>query len=135
MTYALDTNVLISMAIPSHPVRARRNAAVAEGNSLVIPRVAHYEMLRGFLCYSAPAKEESYRNFSSTFPVGKITEQVWQRATQIYAELHKKHFTVKDADILIAAFCLVNEYTLVTDNTKDFENINDLQMVNWAEPI
>jgi len=121
------------MAIPSHPVRERRNAAVADGNSLVIPRVAHYEMLRGFLCTSAPAKEKSYRSFSTTFPIGKITESVWQRAAQIYAELHKKRFTVKDADILIAAFCLVNGYTLVTDNTKDFENIDGLQMVNWAD--
>ena len=135
LTYALDTNVLISMAIPSHPVRDKLDAAIADGSLLVIPRVVHYEMLRGFLCYSAPAKEKSYSSFCSIFPIGKITEQVWQCATHIYAELHKKHFTVKDADILIAAFCLVNGYTLVTDNTKDFENINDLQMVNWAEPI
>jgi len=37
----------------------------------------------------------------------------------------------KDADIFIAAHCIVNDYTLVTDNTGDFERIDGLKFVNW----
>ena len=36
-------------------------------------------------------------------------------------------------DILIAAFCVVNDYLLVTDNTKHFKDIDGLQFVNWVE--
>lgn len=36
-----------------------------------------------------------------------------------------------DSDILIAAYCIVNDYTLVTDNTSDFERIEGLKFVNW----
>jgi predicted nucleic acid-binding protein len=38
---------------------------------------------------------------------------------------------IEDADILIAAFCLYNNYILVTDNTKHFINIKGLNTVNW----
>ena len=37
----------------------------------------------------------------------------------------------EDADILIAAFCLHNNYILVTDNIKHFKNIKGLNTVNW----
>jgi len=62
-----------------------------------------------------------------------MTANAWEHAARIYADLYAKHFTVKDADILIAAFCMVNRYTLITANTKDFVNIDDLQCVNWVD--
>jgi len=37
------------------------------------------------------------------------------------------------ADFLIVAFCMVDDYILITDNIKDFENIDELQFVNWVE--
>lgn len=60
-----------------------------------------------------------------------MTDEVWERAAQIYAELYVKHFTVADADILIASFCILNDCTLVTENGKDFENIDRLHFENW----
>jgi tRNA(fMet)-specific endonuclease VapC len=40
---------------------------------------------------------------------------------------------IGDADILIAAYCLVNDYTLVTNNTNDFNRIDGLKLVNWKD--
>jgi len=62
-----------------------------------------------------------------------MTPTMWVKAAHIYADLRKMGFTVSDDDIFIAAFCLLNEYTLVTRNTKDFENITGLQQVNWID--
>jgi predicted nucleic acid-binding protein len=61
-----------------------------------------------------------------------MTVDVWRRAAQIYAELYAKRFSVRDSDILIAAFCLVNDYTLITNNTSDFENIDHLKFIDWV---
>jgi predicted nucleic acid-binding protein len=36
-----------------------------------------------------------------------------------------------DGDYLIAAFCIVKDYTLVTGNTRHFERIDGLKYVNW----
>ena len=57
----------------------------------------------------------------------------WTVAVKIYAELYNKRLTVGENDIQIAAFCLYNGYTLVTNNTADFENITGLQLVDWTE--
>jgi len=40
---------------------------------------------------------------------------------------------VGDADLLIAAFCLVDEYILVTNNTRDFEKFTSLQLLDWTK--
>jgi len=45
--------------------------------------------------------------------------------------LRKTGKTICDADILIAAHCIVNGYTLITHNTKHFENIEGLLLENW----
>jgi len=60
-------------------------------------------------------------------------------AHKIVLRLNQSHHVVgaakrlADNDIYIAAFCLLNGYTLVTRNTKDFENIAELQQVNWID--
>ena len=63
----------------------------------------------------------------------EIRFEILECAAVIYADLRKNGFTVNDADILIAAFCIVNNYTLITDNTKDFVNISGLKFISWAE--
>ena len=52
-------------------------------------------------------------------------------AAQIKANLEERGMPISDTDILIAAYCIVNNYTLVTDNTSDFERIEELNLVNW----
>jgi tRNA(fMet)-specific endonuclease VapC len=37
-------------------------------------------------------------------------------------------------DLMIAATAITHDLILVTHNTKDFENIPDLQMVDWLVP-
>ena len=55
---------------------------------------------------------------------------MWKIAVSIYVNLKRKGFTVGDSDILIEAFCIEKNFTLVTRNTKHFVNIDDLSIVN-----
>jgi len=57
--------------------------------------------------------------------------EVWDKAADIYISLKQKGQLIRDADILIAAYCLVNNYTLVTRNENDFNRINGLDYVDW----
>ncbi|GHU53286.1 hypothetical protein FACS1894200_13840 [Spirochaetia bacterium] len=52
-------------------------------------------------------------------------------AARIYADLKKRGLLIEDADILIAAFCIQNDYILVTNNSKHFKNIGNLNSINW----
>lgn len=36
-------------------------------------------------------------------------------------------------DLFIASICLANDLTLVTNNIKDFKNIANLKLENWAK--
>ena len=61
-----------------------------------------------------------------------MTTQALEVAARTYANLRKKGKTIGDADIMIAAFCVVNDYTLVTANIKHFTDIDGLQLVDWT---
>ena len=70
--------------------------------------------------------------FCELFPVGEFGDYLLEYAINIYVQERKAHRNTEDADIFIAAFCLHNNYTLVTDNTRHFQSIPDLRLVNWA---
>jgi predicted nucleic acid-binding protein len=50
----------------------------------------------------------------------------------LYASLSRQGALIEDADIFIAAFCLVNDYPLVTNNTRHFGRIAELTLVDWT---
>lgn len=133
MTYALDTNVIIRLLRNDSAVATRFDNAVNNDASIVIPPYANFEILRGFCYRSAPSKERSYRELCVRYPVLEMTADVWNRAATLYGELRRAGYTVGDADLLIAAFCIIGGYTLVTNNTKDFEHIEGLQMADWTK--
>ena len=133
MNYALDTNTIIYLLNDNQSVIDRRDKAVAAGKRFIIPPIVDYEIRRGLLYKPSPKKEPMYWALVNRYGVGDMTSAMWVRAAQIYVDLRRKSLTVGDADILIAAFCVVNGYALVTNNVKDFENIDGLQLVNWAE--
>jgi predicted nucleic acid-binding protein len=132
MTYALDTNIIIHLLHGTPSVRNSRDKELVQGAEIIIPRFVHYEILRGFLCAFNPKKEKAYRLFCSSYPIGEMDADVFEYGAKIYADLWKKRLTVGDADILIAAFCMVGDYTLVTDNTKHFEVIDGLKFLTWV---
>ena len=112
-------------------VKANRDNAKKEGAHFIIPPFVNYEIRRGLIIKPVAAHKKAYDIICNNCSLEEMNADVWLRAAHIYAELYAKHFTVGDADILIAAFCIVNKYTLVTENTKDFEHIDKLQYVNW----
>ncbi|MDR2355998.1 MAG: PIN domain-containing protein [Clostridiales Family XIII bacterium] len=133
MTYALDTNIL-SYFIQGHEhVSASLRASLVEGHSLLIPPVAYYEIRRGFLRKASPAKERIFERICALYSIGEMNLSAWEQAARIHAVSCRTGKPMGDSDILIAAFCLVNGCTLVTNNTKHFEGIDGLSLTNWAE--
>ena len=132
MTYALDTNAIIDLLNKEVAVVQRFNNAVISNVPLVIPSVVDYEVSRGFYHTPSPRKEVVYNAMRQNCPVVDVNAVIWDNAAQIWAKLRKQGITVGDADTLIAAFCLVNGYTLVTNNTKHFASIAGLNLEDWT---
>ena len=56
-----------------------------------------------------------------------------QQFGRVRGRLLQQGLSVSTADLFIASVALAHDLTLVTNNTKDFQNIPGLQMVDWLE--
>jgi len=129
--YALDSNIVSFYLRGNHTVIGNIEKAIGEEHSIVITPIAYYEVKRGLLLIDATKQIKKFEDFCSLFPVGKFSDYLLEDAITIYVQERKEKRNTEDADIFIAAFCLHNNYILVTDNTKHFKNIKGLNTVNW----
>ena len=136
MIYVLDANIIIHYLRDNTSVIGHLEAAVDNDNFIVIPYIVDYEIRRGYEVKPAPNKEAHYDILSKRTDFCKVASMgdgFWAVAAKIYAELYNKRVTVGENDIQIAAFCLYNNYILVTNNTDDFNNVTGLQLVDWTK--
>jgi predicted nucleic acid-binding protein len=130
--YALDTNI-VSYLLKENPTVSARLMAESANNHLTIPLMVYYEVKRGLLAVNSSRKIQLFERFCELLGVEEMDFDVLDKAAYVYNNLRSIGRLVEDADIIIAAFCIVNDCILVTNNTKHFEHIDDLQLVNWAE--
>ena len=136
MIHALDTNTISFLLRPSrNPEVVRQFAKIIEqGEGYAIPPICHYEVNWHLIRKNATVQLRIF-NEIYTDSVAKLnmSEAEFVKAAEIRADLESRGLPVgnKDADVFIAAHCIVNGYTLVTDNVKDFERIAGLSIVNW----
>ena len=131
--YALDTNIISFMLKENPSVTARIHDALAAKCKLVIPSIVYYEVRRGLLLKDTPVLTPAFNRFCRKIPTAPITHDILETAAKIYVALTSTGKPIGDADILIAASCICNGHTLVTDNTQHFERVDELQIVNWAK--
>jgi len=129
--YALDSNIVSFYLRGNNTVIENIEKAIGEEHSIVITPIAYYEVKRGLLLIDAIKQIKKFEDFCSLFPVGRFGDYLLEDAITIYVQERKEKRNTEDADIFIAAFCLHNNYILVTDNTKHFKNIKGLNTVNW----
>ena len=114
-------------------VAAHFEAKSDDGSRIVIPPMVFYEIKRGLLALNATRKMQEFEELFDVLGIREISYSVLDRATHIYAFLRKIGRIVSDADIIIAAFCLVHDCILVTNNTKDFASIEGLSLEDWTK--
>jgi predicted nucleic acid-binding protein len=131
--YALDTNIVSYILRGDEPVGECVRRAISEGAEILIPPIVYYEVARGFLLRSAPVKEFQWKRLCGVFQVGTDTREVFDCAAGLYADTRLRGYAVEDADLLIAAFCLVSGCVLVTNNIRHFSVISGLRVENWTE--
>ena len=133
MVFALDTNIIIKYLRNDPSVIKNFRKAVIANHAILIPQVVDYEICRGFRLVSAMNKKTNYDLLLHICIVVKMDMLSWKCAEKIYENLYRKGFTVGELDILIAAYCLTHGCTLVTNNVKDFNNIDGLVINDWSQ--
>ena len=131
MIYALDTNIVVDYLNGNTAVMTQFHHVAKNKTSINIPSVVDYEVVRGFYHTPSQRKETTYRKLRENCPVIEVNTGIWNCAASIWAKLRKQGRTVGDADIIIAALCIVNGYILVTHNKKHFTGIDGLLVEDW----
>jgi tRNA(fMet)-specific endonuclease VapC len=129
----LDTDTL-SMIMRQHPAAlAQAQAYLNINQRLTFSIITQYEILRGLKAKKAVAQQKAFGEVCLKNNIVPLTEEVGVRASDIYADLHRRGNLIGDADILIAATALVNGLPLVTNNEGHFKRVTGLSLQNWLK--
>ena len=128
----LDTNIISYYLNGDKAVTKEILNLFDEDINICITAVNVYEVLKGFRWKKNKQFENKFNALLNHLQVYTIDDTAIDIASKLYAILRKKGINIGDADILIAAIVIANNGTLVTNNIKHFENIEQLKVVNWV---
>lgn len=130
MHFLIDTNILIYRL---------KNMGNVNGNFLKYQNepMSVSVVSYGELVYGAEKSKSVEKNLKTVseikdiFPITDITTNVMDVFGKIKAHVQKIGKPTDDMDLLIAATAIANDMTFVTHNTKHFENIPNLKLMDW----
>lgn len=131
MRYLLDTNVcVVFLNGRSSSVRDRLLATPAE--EIAVCSVVKAELFYGAFRSNNPKRTlERQQAFLSRFASLPFQDEAALLAGEIRAKLASAGTPIGSYDLQIAAIALVNNLTLVTHNTREFERVDGLQIEDW----
>ena len=127
----LDTNILIAFLRGDQNVVMEVGSYLEDFDRLSLSIITYYEILRGLRYIENEKKSRNFKELMDKSKVITLDREIIDKASGIYAELKRRGEMIEDADILIAATCLVNDMLLVTDNEEHFRRIENLRVDNW----
>jgi predicted nucleic acid-binding protein len=130
--FGLDSNIISFDLKGNAIVKRNLDRELHAKSNIYVPPFAYYEVKRGLVNANATTQLRAFDELLKDCPLGKATDAVFEAAVDIHSALKSKGRICDDMDILIAAFCQTYGLTLVTNNTKHFENIPGLTLADWS---
>ncbi len=132
MKYLLDTNICI-YAIKKRPEQVLRRLKSHLREGLCISAVTLAELELGVEKSAYPERNRAALfQFLSILDILPFDDLAAQEYGKICAFLQRKGTPIGTMDMLIAAQARAAGLTLVTNNTREFERVPDLNIENWA---
>jgi len=128
--YTLDSNI-VSYYLKNYADLVERVDTEIKNNCIVISPIVYYEINNWLLKNNSKKKIAIFEKICSDRGIGIIDKNILDIASTIFIKLRRNGIKIDDTDILIAAWCIQNDYTLVTNNLKHFDNIECLKITNW----
>ena len=136
MNYLLDTNIVTAVIRDDQRVKQKLQEMDLHGRDVFINAISYYEIKRGLLARDTRANQEKLRIFDEFCREHETmfldNQEIFDRASEIYAKLRQSGQTVGDADILIAAIAVTRNLVLVSHDSH-FDNMDDVTIEDWLE--
>lgn len=94
--------------------------------------ITYYESLSGLLYKDARQQLGRFQALVGIHRVLPLTVDSVNISATIEADLRRRGSSIGPTDTLIAGVALANGLVLATNNTKHYERIEGLQLVNWT---
>ena len=130
MAYLIDTDIIIFALRGDKTVLAK-----FEENKTIpisISMVTYAELVFGAKrSQNEQTNMIKVNHIREIYPIEELNVGVMEVFADIKAKMYAKAIRIEDMDLFIAATAMYNDLTLVTNNTKHFENIQGLKLENW----
>lgn len=132
MKYMLDTNICIHV-IKNRPEIVIRNFLKHEPSELCISSITYAELMHG-----VEKSQDAERNrvaitlFLSPLSVLEFDNYAAEEYGKVRTELERKGTPIGPMDTLITAHARAENLILVTNNTREFNRVEGLNVENWT---
>lgn len=129
-TYVRDTNILTALVKNQQQAMRQFQDANNSTNYFLLCPLVWYESRRGLQWKEATRQLQRLQTIVAAFDWQDYTRDDWTLAATWWARLRRNGLQITDADLMIAVYAHRRNATLVTDNTKDFSQL-DVTTANW----
>ena len=116
------------------PIEVFKKFKILEPCKLKISSITVAELYYG--AYNSQKIEENLRrvdNFLKPFDYIEFNKESAIEYAKIKSDLKRKGKIIGELDMQIAAVAKANNLILITNNVKEFERVDGLQIINWVE--
>jgi tRNA(fMet)-specific endonuclease VapC len=134
VSYLLDTDICIYWLNGRQSVKDKLLAAGWE--QVAISVITQAELYYG--AYNSSRVAENLKrvdDFVKQLLILPLREATLKRFGALKTQLRQSGQPLPDFDLLIASVALVENHVLVTNNTRHYQRIPDLQLENWVSDI
>jgi predicted nucleic acid-binding protein len=131
MTYLLDTDTVSYIINKNSAILEKLDFHREQNDRICISSVTYYELLFGALKKQSQTLLSRIDAFAAIVSLVEFGADEALDAAKIRNALESRGTPTGQLDILIAAAAISYNATLVTGNTKHFENIPNLKIENW----
>lgn len=131
MGYLLDTNIVSAALKQNVKINLKLQEVSRLEIDILISGITYYEIQRGLLRTNGTKKLALFQQFCQDYPIVCLDDlRIFEKASEIHADLYSRGKIIQDADILIAATAIIHNLTLVSHDS-DLTRIKNLQLENW----
>ena len=133
MRYMLDTNICI-YAIKHKPEQVLQRLLAHDPAEVCISSVTYAELIHGVEKSRAGEKNRlALALLLANIEIMNFDAAAAESYGKIRADLEKQGTPIGPLDMMIAGHAMSLDYTVVTNNIKEFSRVKDLKLENWAE--
>ena len=133
MKYMLDTNICI-YAIKHKPPEVIKNFLMHDPDDICISSITYGELMHGVEQSQAVEKNRlAITMFLSSITILPFGHYAAEEYGKIRAALERKGTPIGPMDMLIAGHARSEGLILVTNNTREFFRVEDLEVEDWTK--